>query len=140
MSLCPQHFAVVERPTITFVSMKPLATFLAGVFLFGAVGCTLGYRQSDNNDGFDFPSGKINKIIKGKTTADEIIRMFGGPLSKSSVSETEEIWNYSSSDGTEIIESGFLTDEVIKTGHRKTLVIRLKNGTVSTFTFTESSY
>jgi len=120
--------------------MKILAAFIVAIVLFEAVGCALSYRRSTDNDGFDFPSDKVKKIIKGKTTGDEIIHMFGGPFSKSDISENEEEWGYYYSSGVEINENSFLSNYVYATGYRKSLVIRLKNGTVSNFIYTESPH
>jgi hypothetical protein len=114
--------------TLSVIAFVPLAV----------VGCALSYHRSDDNDGFDFSSGNVNKIIKGKTTANELIQLFGGPLSKSEVSENEEEWKYSYSTSIKIEEKYFLTDEVQSTGHHKTLDILLKNGTVTSFTYSES--
>jgi hypothetical protein len=120
------------------LNMKNLTFSVAVIILLAVVGCTLAFHLSTYNDGFDFPSENVNKIMKGETTGDELIRLFGGPLAKIEISENEEEWKYSSSTGTEIVENGFLTDEEQSTGQHKTLDIMLKNGTVTDFTFTES--
>jgi hypothetical protein len=81
----------------------------------------------------------VNKIIRGKTTGDELIQMFGGPLAKIEVSENEEEWKYSCSTGTQIVVKGFLTDQEQSTGQHKMLDIMLKNGIVTDFTYTENT-
>jgi outer membrane protein assembly factor BamE (lipoprotein component of BamABCDE complex) len=117
--------------------MKPLTLFVAAFILLSADGCTLSYHRTTYNDGFDFPSENVNRIVKGVTTGDELVELFGGPLVKSEVSEDEEIWRYSSTTGMKIEETGFLTDEVQSTRQHKTLDIRLKKGTVTDFSYSE---
>ena len=119
--------------------MKPLTLFVAAFILLSADGCTLSYHRTTYNDGFDFPSENVNKIVKGITTSDELVELFGGPLVKSEVSEDEEIWRYSSTTGMKIEETGFLTDEVQSTRQHKTLDIRLKKGTVTDFSYSEGN-
>lgn len=123
-------FMVVNMKHLTF----PVVAFIS----LAVVGCALAFHHTTYNDGFDFPSENVNKIMKGKTTGDELIQMFGGPLEKFEVSENEEEWKYSYSTGTEIVEHGFLTDKEQSTSQHKTLDILLKNGTVTDFTFTDS--
>jgi outer membrane protein assembly factor BamE (lipoprotein component of BamABCDE complex) len=120
------------------VNIKHLTFSVVAFILLAVVGCSFAFHRSTYNDGFDFPSENVNKIMKGETTGDELIQMFGGPLAKIEVSENEEEWKYSSSTGTEIVAKGFLTDKEQSTGQHKTLDIMLKNGTVTDFTYTES--
>jgi hypothetical protein len=121
------------------VNMKHSTLSVVAFVLLVLAGCTFGFHRSSHNDGFDFPSENVSRIIIGKTTDDELIQMFGGPLAKYEVSENEERWKYSYSTGTEIEEQVFLTDTVQSTSHQKTLDILLKNGTVTNFTYAESS-
>jgi hypothetical protein len=119
--------------------MKHLMSFFIAFILLSADGCALSYHRTTYNDGFDFPSENISKIVKGKTTGDELVEIFGGPLAKSEVSEDEEIWRYSSTTGTKIEQTGFLSDEVQSTRQHKTLDVRLKNGIVTDFSYTEGN-
>lgn len=121
------------------VNMKHSSLSAVAFILLALAGCSFGFHRSTHNDGFDFPSENVSKILIGKTTGDELIQMFGGPLAKYEVSENEERWKYSYSTGTEIEEQVFLTDTVQLTSRQKTLVILLKNGTVTNFTYAESS-
>jgi outer membrane protein assembly factor BamE (lipoprotein component of BamABCDE complex) len=120
-------------------NMKHLTFSVVAFFLLAADGCALSYHRTTYNDGYDFPSENVNQIIRGKTTSDELVQMFGGPLAKTEVSEDEEIWRYSSTTGIKTEQTGFLTDEVQSTRQRKTLDIRLKNGTVTDFNYTEGN-
>jgi len=119
--------------------MKHTSRFVTFLMLMLVAGCTLAFDHNIYNDGFDFPSENVKRITKGKTTTDDLIQLFGGPLSKSDVSEDEEIWGYSYSSGIRIVENGFFTDSVQDTHHRKALSIRIKNGTVVDYTYTESN-
>jgi hypothetical protein len=120
------------------VNMKKLMPYSLAIIFLVVVGCTFSFSHSTDNDGFDFPSENVKKIINGKTTGNEIIQMFGGPLTKFEVNENEESWIYSFSTGTKYSVEGLLTDNTGSTGHTKTLYILLKNGTVTNFRFTES--
>jgi hypothetical protein len=119
--------------------MKHLTLSVVAFILLAVVGCAFSFGNSTYSDGFDFPSENVKKIMIGKTTANELIQMFGGPLSKSEVSETEEEWMYSYSTGNKFEVNGFLTDKLQSTSHRKTLYIRLKNGIITNFSYTETS-
>jgi outer membrane protein assembly factor BamE (lipoprotein component of BamABCDE complex) len=118
--------------------MKLATLSVVAVVVLAIAGCSLAYHRKTYNDGFDFPGENADLIVKGKTTGDEIIEMFGGPLQKIDVSEDEEHWRYFYSTGIEIEESGFLTDEMQSSRRNKTLVIVLKHGIVTDFTYTES--
>jgi outer membrane protein assembly factor BamE (lipoprotein component of BamABCDE complex) len=130
---------ISSREFFIVVNMKHLALFVIAFIMLAAEGCSLSYHRTTYNDGFDFPSENVNRIIKGVTTDDELVEMFGGPLAKSEVSDDEEIWRYSSTTGIKIEETGFLTDEIQSTRQRKTLDIRLKDGTVTDFSYTEGN-
>ena len=117
--------------------MKFLATSVVALALLAFAGCTLSYKRSTFDDGFYFPSENVSKIVKGKTTGDEIVQLFGGPLSKNDILENTEQWRYTYTTGVEVKESGLLTDEERSTRRHKTLVILLKNGIVTDFTYTE---
>jgi hypothetical protein len=117
--------------------MKLATLFVVSVVMLAVAGCSLTYHRKTFNDGFDFPSENVALIVKGKTTGDDIIGMFGGPLQKSDVSENEEHWRYYYSTGIVIYESGFLSDETQSSRWHKTLIIVLKHGVVTDFTYSE---
>ena len=118
--------------------MKHMKIPVVFLVMLAVGGCSLSYYRKTLNDGFDFPSENVNRIVKGKTTGDELIELFGGPLAKNDISETEEVWRYSYSAGVRIEEGGFFSDDVQSTRQYKVLVITLKNGTVADFTYIES--
>lgn len=97
------------------------------------------FKHTTYEDGFDFPSENVIKIVIGKTTGKELIQMFGGPFEKYEISDDEEQWIYFYSSGTKFVVKSLLTDKVESTGRHKTLSIRLKNGTTSNFSYSESS-
>jgi len=119
------------------LNMKFATLSVVAVVMLAVAGCSLAYHRKTFNDGFDFPSENVGLIVKGKTTGDEIIEMFGGPLQKSDISEDAEQWRYFYSTGIEIKESVFLTDETQSSRWHKTLVIVLKHGIVTNFIYTE---
>jgi outer membrane protein assembly factor BamE (lipoprotein component of BamABCDE complex) len=114
--------------------------FTAVVFILLAVaGCNWAFGHPTNSDGFDFSSDSVKKIAKGSTTDTEIIQLFGGPIAKLEYPQDEEEWLYYYTTDTEIADRDFLTDEAHSIIHRKSLRIRLKNGTVTNFKCDESS-
>ncbi len=121
-------------------AMRNIVHLFAAFISLAVVGCALSYHRSDDNDGFDFSSENVKKIMKGKTTANELIELFGGPLSKTEVSENEEEWKYSYSTSIVIEEDFFLTYVLQSTGQHKTLDILLKDGTVTSFTYSEGHH
>jgi hypothetical protein len=120
------------------VNMKYLSLSVASFILLAVVGCASSFSESTTNNGFDFPSENVKKIIKGKTTGNELIQMFGGPLFKWDVSEDEEHWMYSYTTGNKFEVKGFLTDKVQSTSQHKSLFIFLKNGIITNFNYTET--
>jgi hypothetical protein len=120
------------------VNIKHTRFSIVAFISLAVVGCAFAFQRSTYKVGFDFPSENVSKIMKGKTTGDELIKMFGGPLEKVEVSENEEEWKYFYSTGIEIVEKSFLTDKEQSTGQFRTLDIMLKNGAVTDFTYTES--
>ena len=120
--------------------MKYSTLSVVAFILLSVVGCAYSFRDSSYDDGFDFPSENVKKILKGKTTADELIQMLGGPRSKYEISENEEEWIYFYATGNQFESRGFLTDQVQQsTRHYKVLNIRIKNGTIMSFYYTEGS-
>jgi hypothetical protein len=135
----PNCYAIIDSYILYGMNMKYLALPVVAFTLLAVVGCAFSFSNSTYNDGFDFPSEDVSKIMIGQTTCDELIKMFGGPLSKYEVSEDEEQWMYSYSTGNKFEISGFLTDKAQSTSQHKSLYIRLKNGIITSFSYTESS-
>lgn len=97
----------------------------------------VGCATSSYSVGRDFQVENVNKIVKGKTTGNDLIQMFGEPFTKTVLSETEEKWLYTHSSGTASAQSYVFTMKVETTGRQKMLDILLKNGVVTNFTFTD---
>lgn len=119
--------------------MKHVTIFVVAFILFSVAGCDLAFRNSNYNDGYNFAGENVKKIVIGKTTENELIKMLGGPYAKFEVSQDEEEWQYVYTTGTETRMQGFLTDEDKIAGRGKSLFIRLKNGIVTNFAYAESA-
>ncbi len=117
--------------------MKHLTLLIAIIILLMSAGCNLAFDHSIFNDGFDFPSANVKRITKGKTTTDDLVKLFGGPLSRIDISDNEVEWVYSYSWGSKYTEKGFFVDTDQESSHLKALSIRIKHGIVSSFIYTE---
>lgn len=113
--------------------MKRLPVFAALALSFVMAGCA----TSNYSVGRDFPSENVSKIVKGKTTAKELVQMFGQPYMKTVISATEERWMYTYSHGSATAQSYVFTMNVQSKGTQKTLDLLLKNGVVENYTFAE---
>ena len=101
--------------------------------IFLLVGCATSSFQVGN----DFSSANVSKIVKGKTTSNEMISLFGEPFTKSVISATDEKWIYMYSNGTAKAQSYIVTMKVETTGSQKTLDVLITDGVVSNFAYTE---
>lgn len=111
--------------------------YLSLVF-FALVALNLnGCATTSYSVGKDFSSENADKIVKGKTTRNQLVTMFGQPFSKTVMSENEEKWIYTYSSGTAKAQSYVVGMKVKTTGSQKTLDILLKNGIVTNYAFTE---
>ena len=119
--------------------MKQLTLSAVALMISLVAGCSLAYHRSTSVDGFDFPSENVGKIVKGKTTDGDLMRLFGSPLGKSDAPNDVVEWRYHYSTGLNIEEQGFFTSDEHSTGHHKTLVILMKNGTVTDFFYSEGN-
>lgn len=99
----------------------------------GLSGCATGGYSV----GKDFNSSAVSQIVKGKTTKDDVVRMFGEPFSKTVASENEEKWMYIHDAGTVKAQSYVFTTTAQVTSQKKTLDILLRNGIVINYTYLE---
>ena len=100
-----------------------------------ASGCTY---TSNVNYGTSFSSEQVSKIVKGKTTADELILIFGEPAIKSVISENEVKWIYSHTGGSASAQAFTMkTHNDIKT---QTLDILVRDGIVINFAETNTDH
>ena len=115
--------------------MKSISLVAVVVVSLVVFGCT--QIMPPNSMGRDFPGENVGKIVRGKTTDKDLIQMFGEPLSKTLISETDKNWIYTYSSGTTTIVRTFTTVKTKYEGNAKTLDILLKNRVVTNFTFTD---
>jgi hypothetical protein len=59
--------------------------------------------------------------VKGKTTSDELITMFGTPYSKQPEADGAERWSYSYAVTTVHAQAGLFAPSVATTGYKKNL-------------------
>lgn len=111
--------------------MKNLIVMLAVCLLLG------GCATSHYTVGRDFPSANVASITKGKTTTSELKSIFGEPYAKSAVSETDEKWIYTYTNGSAHAQSYVVTMKVTTTGTKKTLDVLIRNDVVINYTFSE---
>lgn len=114
--------------------MNKTVIIFVGVLMLVAGGCA----TSTYTFGRDFAMENVNKIVKGKTTASDLVQMFGEPYSKTVVSDTEEKWLYMYTMSTAKAQSFMFTTKVDSEGQFKTLDILLKDGIVTNFAYTDS--
>jgi hypothetical protein len=113
--------------------MKYRVFGMISAITFLLVGCA----TSSFTVGNDFSSTNVSKIVKGKTTSDDMISLFGEPFTKSVISATDEKWIYMYSKGTAKAQSYIVTMKVETTGTQKTLDVLITDGVVSNFAYTE---
>lgn len=96
-----------------------------------------GCATSHFTAGRDFPSTSVTNITKGKTTTTELKLLFGEPYAKSAVSETDEKWVYTYTNGSAHAQNYVVTMKVTTTGTQKTLDVLIRNDVVINYTFSE---
>ncbi|ROM18404.1 hypothetical protein BK643_05860 [Pseudomonas protegens] len=96
-----------------------------------------GCATSNFTAGRDFSSANVASITKGKTTTAELKSLFGEPYAKSPVSETDEKWIYTYTNGSAHAQSYVVTMKVTTTGTQKTLDVLIRNDVVINYTFSE---
>jgi hypothetical protein len=111
--------------------MKSLIAALGVCLVLG--GCATSHFTA----GRDFSSASVASITKGKTTTAELKSLFGEPYAKSAVSETDEKWIYTYTNGSAHAQSYVVTMKVTTTGTQKTLDVLIRNDVVINYTFSE---
>ena len=117
------------------VNIKHSTLAVLALVSLAATSCGLSYYRLSLVDGIDFPDWNVSKIVKKKTTGDEVVRLFGQPLSKYELLDNVEMWGYSYTTRFELKENGLLTDEAQFREYHKALYIRLENGIVTDFNY-----
>lgn len=113
--------------------MKFRSLTIVSLVIFSLSGCA----TSSYSVGKNFSSENVSQIVKGKTTSQEMIALFGEPYSKTVISATNEKWIYIHSEGKAEAQSYIITMDVKTTGTQKTLDVLITNGVVVNYTFTE---
>lgn len=96
-----------------------------------------GCATSHFTAGRDFSSTNVSSITKGKTTTAQLKSLFGEPYAKSPVSETDEKWVYTYTNGSAHAQSYVVTMKVTTTGTQKTLDVLIRNEVVINYTYSE---
>jgi hypothetical protein len=96
-----------------------------------------GCATSSYSVGKNFASENVTKIIKGKTTSEELIVLLGEPYTKTVLSASDEKWIYMHSEGTTKAQSYIVTIDVKTIGTQKMLDVLISNGLVVNFAYTE---
>lgn len=97
----------------------------------------MGCATSTYSVGKPFPSENVSQIVKGKTTSQDLIRLFGEPFTKAVLSATDEKWVYMHSEGTSKAQSYIVTMNVETKGTQKMLDILISNGVVTNFAYND---
>ena len=113
--------------------MKINLIVIISLFFISLSGCS----TSTYSVGKDFPSENVSKIIKGKTSTEDMLALFGKPYSRAVISATDEKWIYMHSEGTAKAQSYIVTVDVKTTGTQKMLDVLISNGVVVNYTFNE---
>ena len=116
--------------------MKSISLVAVVVVSLVVFGCTQILPPSSM--GRDFPGENVGKIVRGKTTDNDLIQMFGEPLSKTITPDTEK-WTYTYASGNATVLRTFTTVGTKYRGKSKKLDILFKNGVVTDFTFYEAN-
>lgn len=89
---------------------------------------------SNTTNGVKFNATQVDKIVKEKTTAEELVQMSGEPFIKTVVSANQDkgIYMYMTN---EVEARVFLTMNVQSEMNQKALDVLLKNGVVVNHTF-----
>ena len=110
------------------------------VLLSFVVLSVVGCATSNYSVGKDFATGNISKIVKGKTTTEELVALVGSqPFTKTVLSGTEEKWMYMYTTASSTAQNYVVTMNVKTTSYQKTLDVLITNGVVTNYTFNEGT-
>jgi len=119
--------------------VKILKMFQFPVVVFALAISLVGCATTNLIEGRDFDASVTNQIVKGKTTANDIIAMLGQPYSKMPEVDDTVRWTYSYITATSHAQSGFFGGiSTTLNGNKKNLYIILdKDNIVKNFTLDE---
>jgi outer membrane protein assembly factor BamE (lipoprotein component of BamABCDE complex) len=103
------------------------------LIVFAVSGCA----TSNFTAGRDFNIENVKEIVKGETTTDDLLSLFGEPYSKTVMSNTDEKWFYFYTNTTSKATSYIVSMDVETSGTQKALDVLISEGTVSNYTFND---
>lgn len=105
--------------------------------MFSALTLIYGCVTSSYSIGRDFDYTSVSLIEKGKTTSNEVIKLFGQPFSKTVISANQEKWIYTFISGKAKVQHYVVTSNIESSGVQKTLDILIQDGVVINYTYNE---
>jgi outer membrane protein assembly factor BamE (lipoprotein component of BamABCDE complex) len=102
--------------------MKSTKTILLPIGALALCLVFCGCTTVQSTSGRDFDSSKVSQVVKGKTTSNEILEMFGRPSYKQPELDDEERWSYSFVTTTNVYHD-ILDSRSDITGYKKNLNI-----------------
>ena len=109
--------------------MKTIKSIQLSLVFLGLCIFLWGCATAHSTAGRDFDTSKASQIVKGKTTADELVAMFGKPYSKQPEANGGERWLYSYATAT-AHATAFFGSHVETTGYKKNLNILINSNRV----------
>ncbi len=117
--------------------MKSAKTILLSIGVIALCLVFCGCTTVQSTSGRDFDNSKVSQIVKGKTTSNDILEMFGRPASKQPEMDDAERWSYYFVTTTNVFKDMLDTRSDI-TGYKKSLnVLFNKDKVVANYTMDE---
>jgi outer membrane protein assembly factor BamE (lipoprotein component of BamABCDE complex) len=107
-----------------------IAIFFSSIF---ALALLAGCATATSTYGTDFSTDNVSKIVKGKTTAAQLVTLFGEPYSKTPGAPGQESWMWTYSEAESHGSTWLIGSSQKTTSYTKTLYITLKNGMVTNY-------
>lgn len=117
--------------------MKSAKTILLSIGVIALCLVFCGCTTVQSTSGRDFDNSKVSQIVKGKTTSNDILEMFGRPAAKQPEMDDAERWSYYFVTTTNVFKDMLDTRSDI-TGYKKSLNILFnKDKVVANYTMDE---
>lgn len=113
--------------------MKKLLKYIILASALAITGCATSHVTVGN----DFNQLQVQKIVKGTTTKQQLVTLFGQPYSKAVIGANSEKWLYQYTNVKSDAQSLIFTAKVQTQGMQKVLDILLENDVVTNFTYSE---
>ena len=137
---------IVARRTVENDFFKRLKTWYVAVIIVSLSGCVVPGKSGIDKTGQELNDLYVKSIIRGKTTRDDVIKMFGQPPILNSAGGGNETWAYnyleikkSQNTMTYVPVLGFFGGEANAISNSKALTIQFTGCVVSTCIYTKSS-